>query len=100
VTQLFDSRVWSPRYGIEIVKAWETGSRLRAVGSGRRNGLTTLTGGEPGLRPHYHAEYFAAFLVDPEDNRGEAVDHRGGVKPASPGIQTSPGQPWLLLRQQ
>ena len=36
-----------------------------------------------------------AFLVDPEGNRGEAVDHRGGVKPASPGMQTPPGQPWL-----
>lgn len=41
-----------------------------------------------------------AFLADPEDNRGEAVDHRGGVRPASPGMQTPLGQPWLLRQQQ
>jgi len=35
-------------------------------------------GGEPGLRPHYHAYYFGAFLYDPFGNRVEAVYH--GVK--------------------
>jgi catechol 2,3-dioxygenase-like lactoylglutathione lyase family enzyme len=33
--------------------------------------------GEPGLRPQYHAHYFAAFLLDPEGNRIEAVWHHG-----------------------
>lgn len=32
--------------------------------------------GAPGLRPHYHAEYYAAFLRDPDGNRVEAVCHR------------------------
>jgi catechol 2,3-dioxygenase-like lactoylglutathione lyase family enzyme len=32
--------------------------------------------GAPGLRPHYHAAYFAAFLRDPDGNRVEAVCHR------------------------
>lgn len=32
--------------------------------------------GAPGLRPHYHASYFAAFLLDPFGNRVEAVCHR------------------------
>jgi len=32
--------------------------------------------GEPGLRPHYHANYFGAFLYDPFGNRVEAVCHR------------------------
>jgi catechol 2,3-dioxygenase-like lactoylglutathione lyase family enzyme len=32
--------------------------------------------GAPGLRPHYHAQYYAAFLEDPEGNRVEAVCHR------------------------
>jgi catechol 2,3-dioxygenase-like lactoylglutathione lyase family enzyme len=36
--------------------------------------------GEPGLRPHYHSAYFAAFLQDPEGNRVEAVYHRAGVR--------------------
>lgn len=31
--------------------------------------------GPPGLRPHYHAHYYAAFLRDPDGNRVEAVCH-------------------------
>ena len=34
--------------------------------------------GPPGLRPHYHADYFAAYLIDPDGNNVEAVFHRGG----------------------
>ena len=33
--------------------------------------------GTPGLRPHYHADYYGAFLYDPAGNRVEAVCHRG-----------------------
>jgi catechol 2,3-dioxygenase-like lactoylglutathione lyase family enzyme len=33
--------------------------------------------GEPGLRPHYHRSYYAAFLFDPAGNRVEAVCHEG-----------------------
>jgi len=33
--------------------------------------------GAPGLRPQYHASYYAAFLRDPDGNRIEAVCHRG-----------------------
>lgn len=29
--------------------------------------------GEPGLRPHYHGDYYGAFLVDPAGNRVESV---------------------------
>lgn len=36
--------------------------------------------GAPGLRPNYHPAYFAAFLIDPEGNRVEAVYHRAGVR--------------------
>ncbi len=32
--------------------------------------------GPPGLRRHYHEAYFAAFLLDPDGNRIEAVCHR------------------------
>jgi catechol 2,3-dioxygenase-like lactoylglutathione lyase family enzyme len=32
--------------------------------------------GAPGLRPHYHPDYYAAFLRDPDGNRIEAVCHR------------------------
>jgi len=31
--------------------------------------------GKPGLRPQYHASYYAAFIIDPDGNRIEAVRH-------------------------
>lgn len=31
--------------------------------------------GGPGLRPHYHKSYFAAFVFDPDGNNIEAVCH-------------------------
>jgi catechol 2,3-dioxygenase-like lactoylglutathione lyase family enzyme len=31
--------------------------------------------GEPGLRPHYGPAYYAAFVVDPDGHRVEAVCH-------------------------
>jgi catechol 2,3-dioxygenase-like lactoylglutathione lyase family enzyme len=35
--------------------------------------------GAPGLRPDYHAHYYAAFLLDPDGNRVEAVHHRAAA---------------------
>jgi catechol 2,3-dioxygenase-like lactoylglutathione lyase family enzyme len=32
--------------------------------------------GAPGLRPHYHQEYYGAFVLDPDGNNVEAVCHR------------------------
>lgn len=32
--------------------------------------------GAPGLRPHYHADYYGAFVLDPDGNNVEAVCHR------------------------
>jgi len=34
--------------------------------------------GPPGLRPQYHADYYAAFVHDPDGNNVEAVCHRPG----------------------
>ncbi|MFC0244633.1 VOC family protein [Falsochrobactrum ovis] len=31
--------------------------------------------GGPGLRPHYHADYYAAFVLDPDGHNIEAVCH-------------------------
>ena len=31
--------------------------------------------GAPGLRPHYHANYYGAFVLDPDGNNAEAVCH-------------------------
>ena len=48
-----------------------------AVVAFHRDGLATggMDDGAPGLRD-YHAHYFAAFLIDPDGNRLEAVCHR------------------------
>jgi catechol 2,3-dioxygenase-like lactoylglutathione lyase family enzyme len=32
--------------------------------------------GPPGLRPHYHASYYAAFVIGPDGHNVEAVCHR------------------------
>src|SRR5215475_10497788 len=39
--------------------------------------------GEPGLRLQYHADYYAAFVLDPDGHRVEAVCHA----PQTPTIQ-------------
>jgi len=32
--------------------------------------------GAPGLRPHYHADYYGAFVIDPDGHNIEAVCHK------------------------
>jgi catechol 2,3-dioxygenase-like lactoylglutathione lyase family enzyme len=32
--------------------------------------------GAPGLRPHYHENYYGAYVHDPDGNNVEAVCHR------------------------
>ena len=39
------------------------------IGAGGRDN------GPPGLREHYHATYYAAFVLDPDGNNIEAVCH-------------------------
>ena len=34
--------------------------------------------GAPGLRPHYHENYYGAFVLDPDGNNIEAVCHLPG----------------------
>ncbi len=40
--------------------------------------------GEPGLRPHYHQNYYGAFALDPDGNNVEAVYH-GAMQPETSG---------------
>ncbi|MES2713868.1 MAG: VOC family protein [Pseudomonadota bacterium] len=35
--------------------------------------------GAPGLRPQYHANYYAAFIIDPDGHNIEAVCHAPGT---------------------
>ena len=34
--------------------------------------------GKPGMRPHYHENYYGAFVFDPDGNNIEAVCHKPG----------------------
>lgn len=38
-------------------------------------GAGAADNGPPGLRPQYHPNYYAAFVIDPDGNRLEAVCH-------------------------
>ena len=51
--------------GAEAVSRWHSAAL--------RNGGTD--NGEPGLRPEYSGQYFAAFALDPDGNNVEAVFH-------------------------
>ena len=37
--------------------------------------------GAPGLRPHYHPDYYGAFVIDPDGHNIEAVCHRPEASP-------------------
>ena len=39
--------------------------------------------GAPGLRPHYHANYYAAFVIGPDGHNIEVVCHEPGAQRAS-----------------
>jgi catechol 2,3-dioxygenase-like lactoylglutathione lyase family enzyme len=34
--------------------------------------------GAPGIRAHYHPDYYGAFVIDPDGNNVEAVCHKAG----------------------
>ena len=63
-----------PIVGMHVAFAAESRSlvdRFHAVAlarGGRDNG-------PPGLRPHYHANYYGAFVLDPDGHNMEAVCH-------------------------
>ena len=48
------------------------GFHKAAIGAGGRDH------GEPGVRAVYHADYYGAFVLDPDDNNVEAVCHTPG----------------------
>jgi len=45
------------------------GFHREAIAAGGRDN------GAPGLRPHYHSNYYAAFVLDPDGHNIEAVCH-------------------------
>jgi catechol 2,3-dioxygenase-like lactoylglutathione lyase family enzyme len=69
----------SPQANLDTGRHWcfKAGTRAQ-VRAFHAAGLTNggRDDGSPGLRPHYHANYYGAFLLDPFGNRVEAVCHR------------------------
>jgi catechol 2,3-dioxygenase-like lactoylglutathione lyase family enzyme len=73
-----------PFFWIGTGKARVTGVHVAFVASNRdivdafyRNALAAggRDNGKPGLRPHYHADYYGAFVLDPDGNNIESVCH-------------------------
>jgi catechol 2,3-dioxygenase-like lactoylglutathione lyase family enzyme len=64
-----------PRGGTHVAFTADTRAEVDAfyraalAAGGRDNGA-------PGLRPHYHANYYGAFVLDPDGNNIEAVCHK------------------------
>ncbi len=56
--------------------AWRAATR-EAVDAFHRAALEAggRDNGPPGLRPHYHPNYYGAFVLDPDGNNVEAVCH-------------------------
>ena len=42
--------------------------------------------GAPGLRPHYHPDYYGAFVLDPDGNNIEVV-HHGPCARSAPSVE-------------
>lgn len=92
VPKEFTGGKWVAGYGRSKPDFWLTESA--DVGPGRHYAFTASSraevdafhaaalaaggrdNGAPGLRPHYHADYYGAFVFDPDGNNVEAVCHR------------------------
>lgn len=65
----------SPSAGIHVAFTAENRAQVDAFhraaleAGGKDNGA-------PGIRPHYHANYYGAFVLDPDGNNIEAVCHK------------------------
>jgi catechol 2,3-dioxygenase-like lactoylglutathione lyase family enzyme len=59
-----------------------SGADRAAVDSfyGAARGAGAADNGKPGLRANYHANYYAAFVTDPDGNNLEAVCHAASLK--------------------
>jgi catechol 2,3-dioxygenase-like lactoylglutathione lyase family enzyme len=68
-----------PPAGGRVHVALRAASR-EAVDSFHREALAAggSDNGPPGLRPHYHAGYYGAFVLDPDGHNIEAVCHLAG----------------------
>jgi len=64
-----------PKGGAHVAFAAKSRSEVDAFFSAALN-AGGRDNGAPGLRPQYHANYYGAFVLDPDGNNVEAVCHR------------------------
>ena len=92
ITRLYAEGEWAAGYGVRpkaffwigLKAAAQTGAHIaftapdratvdrfhqEAIAAGGRDN------GPPGVRPHYHANYYGAFVLDPDGHNIEAVCH-------------------------
>ena len=79
VGRLGEGQLWFGSFGpcpkpIHVAFAAEDREQVRrfhaaAIAAGGRDN------GPPGLRPHYHANYYGAFVIGPDGHNFEAVCH-------------------------
>jgi catechol 2,3-dioxygenase-like lactoylglutathione lyase family enzyme len=92
ITRLYAEGEWAAGYGVKpkaffwigLKVAPQTGAHIaftapdratvdrfheEAIAAGGRDN------GVPGIRPHYHANYYGAFVLDPDGHNIEAVCH-------------------------
>ena len=64
-----------PKGGAHVAFAAKSRSEVDAFFSAALN-AGGRDNGAPGLRPQYHANYYGAFVLDPDGNNIEAVCHK------------------------
>ena len=60
--------------GGKVIPVWKVTARKSPTVSPRPHGGTD--NGAPGLREHYHPNYYGAFVIGPDGHNFEAVCHR------------------------
>ena len=75
ITAPFDGKEARPGNGVHV--AFKVDSRATVDvfwDAALKHGGTDE--GKPGLRPHYHPNYYGAYVRDPDGNKQQAVCHR------------------------
>ena len=72
--QLWFGNHASPPGGIHLAFAAANRAEVRAFYAAAL-AAGAIDNGAPGLRPHYHPNYYGAFVLDPDGHNVEAVCH-------------------------
>jgi len=74
VVKPFDGGAPAPGNGVHIAYLAKTRAEVDAFHAAALK-LGGADEGAPGLRPHYHENYYGAYVRDPEGNKLQAVCH-------------------------